>query len=303
MRYRCAADTSTPSSPPAAASSAPRAKPTTSSSNSRARAARGSVRKRGLGTGDGAKAGALGADAICSRPPWNSWTKSRVPCGWTAAATRRYPSAMSGRYPPSVCDVSRPETWIADASSTINPTPPRARASWYATKSSVGRWSWTCVVWCAVETIRFESSTGPIESGLESLENTLERLALRLRQRSRAPELAVTGDQDRLGLGGQLAFARPDLLAERDTRVADAPERAAHDDLLVLEPQLAPEVDRDAREHEVPRVAELPESGVDPLVAALLEIRRVDGVVDVHVRIDVAPADLDALLVTHRPRS
>jgi hypothetical protein len=136
-----------------------------------------------------------------------------------------------------------------------------------------------------------------------SLENTLERLTLRVRQRARAPELAVPRDQHGLGLGRELAFPRPDLLAERDARVPDATERAAHDDLLVLEPQFASEIDRDPREHEVPRIAELPERSVDPLVAALLEIRRVDGVVDVHVRVDVAPTDLDALLVTHPARS
>src|SRR6187402_1526434 len=185
----------------------------------------------------------------------------------------------------------------------MSPTPPRARASWYATKSSVGRCSWTSVVWCAVETIRFGSSTGPIASGLPSLENTLERLALRLRQRARAPELAVTRDQHRLPFCRELALPRADLLAQRDARVADALERAADDDLLVLQPKLSPEVDRDTREHEVPGVSEVAERAVDPLVAALLEVRGVHGVVDVHVRVDVAPPDLDALLVTHRPRS
>ena len=47
-------------------------------------------------------------------------------------------------------------------------------------------------------------------------------------------------------------------------------ERAADDDLLVLEPKLSPEVDRNTREHEVPGVSELTERAVDPLVAALL---------------------------------
>ena len=104
------------------------------------------------------------------------------------------------------------------------PDASRAWASWYATKSSVGRCSWTSVVWCAVETIRFEAR--PARSrGLPSLENTLERLALRLRQRARAPELAVTRDQHRFRLGRELALPRPDLLAERDARVADAAER------------------------------------------------------------------------------
>ena len=46
-----------------------------------------------------------------------------------------------------------------------------------------------------------------------------------------------------------------------------------------------------------------PRRAIDPLVPALLEIGRVDGVVDVQVRVDVAPADLDALLVRHGARS
>ena len=50
------------------------------------------------------------------------------------------------------------------------------------------------------------------------------------------------------------------------------------------------------KSQESPRLAE---RAVDPLVAALLEVGRVDGVVDVHVRVDVAPSDLDALLVLH----
>ena len=102
------------------------------------------------------------------------------------------------------------------------PDASRAGASWYATKSSVGRCSWTSVVWCAVETIRFGSSTGPIARGLPSLENTLERLALRLRQRARAPELAVTRTTSTASASAESSPSRPDLLAERDARVADA---------------------------------------------------------------------------------
>jgi hypothetical protein len=91
--------------------------------------------------------------------------------------------------------------------------------------------------------------------------------------------------------------------AQRQARRADPRERARDDDLLVLEPQLPPEVDRDACENEVPRVAGVPERLLDPLVPALLEVRGVDGVVDVHVGVDVAPADLDELLMRHGPRS
>jgi hypothetical protein len=75
------------------------------------------------------------------------------------------------------------------------------------------------------------------------------------------------------------------------------PHSASYDDLLVLQPKLASEVDRDPGEHEVPRVARAAEHPIDPVVAALLEVRRIDGVVDVHVGVDVTPSDLDALLV------
>ena len=35
------------------------------------------------------EARARGGEAISSRPPWKSWTKSFVPCGVTASTTRR----------------------------------------------------------------------------------------------------------------------------------------------------------------------------------------------------------------------
>ena len=90
-----------------------------------------------------------------------------------------------------------------------------------------------------------------------------------------------------------------DLLLERDARRADALEPARHDDRLVLETKLAAEVDRDAREDEVPLVPFTRRAPREPLVAALLEVRRVHGVVHVLVRVDVAPPDLDPLLVHH----
>ena len=117
------------------------------------------------------------------------------------------------------------------------------------------------------------------------------------------PQVAVAGDEDGLRLGGELTVSRADLLAQREARVADPLEGARDDDLLVLEAELAPEVDRDACENEIPRVARIAERVVDPLVATLLEVGRVDGVVDVHVRVDVAPADLDTLLMRHGRRS
>ena len=92
--------------------------------------ARGSLLKRGEGTADGATAGARGAAEICSRPPWKSCTKSRLPCSCTASASCAYPGTMPGRKPPSVWAVSSPVGSTAVASRKIAPTPPRARATW-----------------------------------------------------------------------------------------------------------------------------------------------------------------------------
>src|SRR4029450_10761648 len=110
---------------------------------------------------------------------------------------------------------------MAVASSTMSPTPPRARASWYATNSSVGMWSWTSVVWCAVETIRFGSSTEPTRSDLRRWEgSSTAELArgggpLPRAKGSRAPGLGVAGDEHGLRLCGELAADGHDLLARR----------------------------------------------------------------------------------------
>jgi len=69
----------------------------------------------------------------------------------------------------------------------------------------------------------------------------------------------------------------------RQARRADPLEPAAHQDGVVLLAQLAAEVDRHPREHEIPERAVPAERGLEPLVAALLEVGRVDGVVDVSV--------------------
>src|SRR5438552_4018199 len=128
----------------------------------------------------------------------------------------------------------------AVASITIRPAPPRARASWYATKSSVGRWFSTSVVWCAVETIRFCSSTGPSRSGLKrlcrllgGLDGTFERLPLGRGERSRPAGFVVPTDQNGFGLGRQLTGHRANLLAEREARVPDPDEPARDDDHVV----------------------------------------------------------------------
>jgi hypothetical protein len=60
-------------------------------------AARGSTWKRRLGIAEAEIAGVRGGLAICSRPPWKSWTKRRVPCGRTASATPAKPATDSSR--------------------------------------------------------------------------------------------------------------------------------------------------------------------------------------------------------------
>src|SRR4249920_3929725 len=169
-------------------------------------------------------------------------------------------------------------------------------------KSSVGRLPSTSVVWCAVDTIRFWSSTGPMASGLRSLSNTLQRRSLTVIELPRATRLAVASDEDGLRLGREPTLPGAYLLVQRDARRADPLEPTGSDDPFVHEPELAPEVDRDARQHVVPLVAHAAEDTRDPFVPALLEIRRVHGIVDVLVGVDVPPADLDPFLVHHRSR-
>jgi hypothetical protein len=77
-----------------------------------------------------------------------------------------------------------------------------------------------------------------------------ERGPLGLVERPRAPVHAVARDDDRLGLGRELAVRGPDLLAKRQARGPDPAQPAGDDDLAVLETELAPEVDRDAGEDE-----------------------------------------------------
>src|SRR4029079_6737100 len=66
--------------------------------------------------------------------------------------------------------------------------------------------------------------------------------------------------------------------------------------------ELVPVVDRDPGEYEVPGLVGA-EQGFHQPVAALLEVGQVDGVVDVAVVVDVAPADRDRHLVhgAYRP--
>src|SRR6185295_11896226 len=101
-------------------------------------------------------------------------------------------------------------------------------------------------------------------------------------------------------LRGDPARGGDDLLAEGQARGADPDEADSDDERVVVLGQLAAEVDRDAGEDVVPEVAARTERSDEPLVARLLEVGRVNGVVDVAERVQVAPADLDSLLVRHR---
>jgi hypothetical protein len=64
----------------------------------------------------------------------------------------------------------------------------------------------------------------------------------------------------------------------------------------VGEHDLAAIVDRDAGEHVLELAVTGTQVGLHPAIAALLEVGEEDGVVDVAEAVQVAPADLDALL-------
>src|SRR4029079_18020265 len=81
-----------------------------------------------------------------------------------------------------------------------------------------------------------------------------------------------------------------------DARGADPGKRRAREHRLLVETDLAAKVDRDAREDVVPHRAVVSERALEPAVATLLQVGRVDGVVHVTQGVDVAPPDLDALL-------
>ena len=83
--------------------------------------------------------------------------------------------------------------------------------------------------------------------------------------------------------------------------VAEAGERRGADDLHVRERQLRAVLDRRPRRDVVPdRAGPQPELLLEPVVEHLLREGEVDGLVDVPVRVQVAPADVDALLVQPR---
>ena len=91
---------------------------------------------------------------------------------------------------------------------------------------------------------------------------------------------------------------RPDLLAQGDARVADPLDGAADDDRRRRPGSARGGKLIATRASTKSQGSPTPSSDLlGELVAALLEVRRVDGVVDVPVGVDVAPSDLDPLLV------
>src|SRR3990172_390711 len=104
------------------------------------------------------------------------------------------------------------------------------------------------------------------------LPRALERRALGIRDRPRAACIAVAGDEDRLGLGGDPAHLGADLLPQREAGRADALQTAGDGDPLVLEPELAAEVDRHPGEDVVPLVPDPGEDDREPLVPALPQV-------------------------------
>src|SRR2546428_7725546 len=124
-----------------------------------------------------------------------------------------------------------------------------------------------------------------------------ERFAFLGPHRTRPTGFGVACDKHRLRLSREFAAVRANLLPGCHARGPDPGESAADENRVVVEAELTPEVDRDACDHEVARSRVVADRVLKPLVTTLLEIRQVDRVVDVVVRVDVVPSDLDPLLV------
>jgi hypothetical protein len=127
----------------------------------------------------------------------------------------------------------------------------------------------------------------------------LEGGALDVRDDARTARLVVTRDEHRHRLGRGLAVAGQDRLAGRHAPRPEPLERAARDDRVVLEGQLSAVVDLDARDDVAPDERRVCEHAAEPFVAHLLEVGEEDDVIDVVEGVEVAPADLDLLLVNH----
>src|SRR5262249_1341969 len=93
------------------------------------------------------------------------------------------------------------------------------------------------------------------------------------------------------------------LLSRSNARGPDLREPAARDHDVVGQGQLTAEVDRHAGENVVPDLGRIPQRAAQPFVPDLLEVREVDGVVDVVVRVEVTPADLVVPRVHERASS
>src|SRR5215213_11507154 len=154
----------------------------------------------------------------------------------------------------------------------IRPVPPRARASWYATKSSVGRFSRGRVVWCAVETIRFGISIGPTASGENRWPSSgkrrlvFERRALLPGEGPRRARLAVARDEHGLGLCREVATRRDERLARRHARPAHPHQPAPGDDDVVVLRELTAKVDRNPCDDVVPEALAASERQLEPFV-------------------------------------
>src|SRR5439155_2427476 len=113
-------------------------------------------------------------------------------------------------------------------------------------------------------------------------------------QQSRGAGRGVAGDDHQLCLGGEPSVRSADVDTGGDALPPHLLEPRRPDRLPVLQAQLGSVVDRHAGGDVVPRA---PEHAAEPVVEHLFQVREVDGLVDVLVRVDVAPANLDALLV------
>ena len=91
------------------------------------------------------------------------------------------------------------------------------------------------------------------------------------------------------------AWACEHALAEGHARAPDTQDVDLGFDPVVVHRHGAPVVDRDAREQVLAAPGRVVKLALQPLVAALLEVREEDGVVDVAEPVEIAPADLDAL--------
>ena len=263
--------------------------------------ARGSTWKRWLGTADGATAAGLGGEAISSRPPWKSWTKTRP-----VRADGRGHAAVAGDdlglvagqgvggQPPGLVDSGRLED---------DHPRPACRARLVVGDELVRRQvivDERGLVRGRDDPVRQLDGTEPQwaqEMAQSTAELALEGGPLRVAERTGAACLGVARHEDGLRLGGELAADRDDLLPCRHARRADPREPEPRHDRVVVLRQLAPEVDRHARRHIAPGVAGVSERPLEPLVPHLFEVGEVDRVVHVAVGVLVAPADLDLLLV------